>query len=379
MGAAVAGTPPDVPLAHREVALLLPSFGSGGAERVVLNLARGLAVTGRDVRLVVLDAAGPLRDLVPDTVEVVDLRQARARRAGPALVAHLRRRPAALVLGSQTHVNALLGIVRPLLPSTTRLVLREPTLHPPGASPAASDRLLGRLLGRADLVVASSPAMQAHLVATVRGRARTLHLPNPIDVAGIRAGAASTLSVLPPGASGIRLVTVGRLIEGKAHDQLLRALARTDADATLTVVGDGPLRAPLETLAGALDLAARVRFLGRIDDPAVLAAEVAAADLLVHPSQYEGMPNAVLEALALGTPVLATTDLTVLEALAAEVGPRALQMVPRSELADAIDRVQPRSDEFRPRPSLLPERFAVPAVVQTLLAALEDPRPRIGA
>jgi len=379
MGTAATDTPPAVPLAQREVALVLPSFGSGGAERVVLNLARGLAASGRSVRLVVLDATGPLRDLVPGAVEVVDLRQARARSAVPALVAHLRRRPAALVLGSQTHVNTLLSVVGPLLPKATRLVLREPTLHPPGATPAAADRLLGRLLGRADLVVASSLAMQSHLTATIRGRARILHLPNPVDVEGIRAGAAVTLPVAPPGDSGLRLVTVGRLTEGKAHDELLRALARTDTDATLTVIGDGPLRAPLETLSRELDLVSRVRFLGRVDDPALLAGEVAAADLLVHPSRFEGMPNAVLESLALGTPVLATTDLTVLEELAGEVGTAALRLVPRAELPAALSWTPTRPSGGSLRPSLLPERFDVPSVVQILLAALEDPRSRTGA
>jgi hypothetical protein len=52
-----------------DVSLVLPSFGSGGAERVVLNLARGLAATGAAVRLIVLDPTGPLRDQVPDGVE----------------------------------------------------------------------------------------------------------------------------------------------------------------------------------------------------------------------------------------------------------------------------------------------------------------------
>ena len=378
--AAASPAPPRSAPLHGEVALVLPSFDSGGAERVILNLSRGFAATGRTVRLVALSARGPLRALVAEDVEVLDLGVPRARSAGPALVAHLRRRPADLVLGSQTHVNALLGLIRPLLPRRTQLVLREPTFHPNGGEGGVAERLLGRLLGRADLVVASSFAMQEHLVASVRGRARTLLLPNPIDVTSIRSSVAlPSQPVAPAGELGTRLVAVGRLIESKALDELLRALVRTDPLVTLRVIGDGPQRGALEELVAELGITSRVQLLGRIDDPASLATEIAAADLFVHPSRYEGMPNAVLESLALGTPVLATTDLTVLEELAGEVGTAALRLVPRAELPAALAQARTRPGGGSLRPSLLPDRFDVPSVVQTLLAALEDPRSRIGA
>ena len=373
MGAA--GTAP-----RPSVALVLPSFGSGGAERVVLNLAAGFSARGSTVRLLVLDGRGPLRDRVPTGVAIVDLDRPRARRAGPALVAELRRRPVDLLVGSQTHVNVLLGLLRRLLPRSTRLVLREPNLQPGADARSARDRAIGRALGRADLVVASSPAMREHLVASVRGRARVHLLPNPVDVDGLRALAASS----PPGRSdpgSAHLVSVGRLVGLKAHDDLLRALASSGTDHTLTIVGDGPERARLERLAGELGLAGRVELTGRIDDPARLARAVASADLLVHPSRTEGLPNAVLEALALGTPVLATTDLTVLAALADEVGSDALRLVPRDALPDALAGVRTRTaDAMAPlRPSLLPARFRLPDVVAALLDAVEAGGSRRGA
>jgi glycosyltransferase involved in cell wall biosynthesis len=236
------------------------------------------------------------------------------------------------------------------------------------------------MLGRADLVVASSPAMRDHLSATVRGRARILLVPNPVDVAALRAAAAGT--DVPPVTSGpasARLVAVGRLIDIKAHDELLHALAESSASHTLTIVGDGPLRSHLEALAGRLGLSDRVELVGHIDDPGRLAARVAAADLLVHPSRFEGMPNAVLEALALGTPVLATTDLEVLADLANEVGPVALRLVDRERLATALATVRPAGPDPTPRLSLLPERFHVDAVVRSLLAALSSLEERSGA
>ena len=356
-----------------EAALVLPSFASGGAERVVLNLAVGLAGRGWTVRLLTLDGQGPMREQVPPAVEVVTLGHPRARRAGPAIVAELRRRPADMLVGSQTHLNVLLGLVRPLLPRTTRLVLREPSLQPDANARSRKDLAIGRVLGRADVVVASSSAMHEHLVASVRGRARTVLLPNPVDVDGLRALAASGTPERSRAGSA-HLVSVGRLIGLKAHDDLLRALARSGTGHTLTLVGDGPERVRLERLTAELGLAGRVEFTGRVDDPARLAALVAEGDVLVHPSRWEGLPNAVLEALALGTPVLATTDLAVLATLAEEVGPDALRLVPRDGLPDALRGVRVRTvtgSTDTLRPNLLPARFRLPYVVDALLDAAD--------
>ena len=362
----------NVPSVPSEAALILPSFGSGGAERVVLNLARGLVALGCAVRMVVLDGRGPLRAGVPDGVEIVELGRPRAREAAPALVRHLRRRPPDLVIASQTHLNVLLGAIRPLLSRTCRLVLREPNLRPESRPERITDRAIGRMLGRADLVIASSPAMSAHLAATVRGRGHVIELANPVDLAALRTAAARGTGRLPDAPTGtVRLAIVGRLNAQKAHDDLLRALARTPEGSTLTIVGDGPLRPSLERLRDDLGLHERVRFLGQLDDHERLAATVATSDLIVHPAHFDGMPNAVLESLALGTPVLATTDLRVLGAIAELVGPQALRLVPREDLADALRSATPAPGPF-PRPSLLPPGFRLETVVRDLLTALED-------
>jgi colanic acid/amylovoran biosynthesis glycosyltransferase len=88
-------------------------------------------------------------------------------------------------------------------------------------------------------------------------------------------------------------------------------VARRHAAATFTVAGDGPLRAELERRAEALGLGDRVRFAGFLSQP-VLRELVYASHVFVHPSQTaadgnrEGVPNAMLEAMASGMPVLAT-------------------------------------------------------------------------
>jgi glycosyltransferase involved in cell wall biosynthesis len=102
------------------------------------------------------------------------------------------------------------------------------------------------------------------------------------------------------------MVTVGRLTRQKGYPHLLAALTFMPAEQRpLTLfVGDGPDRAELEARATALGLARDVRFLGnRHDVPALLAA----ADLFVLSSLWEGLPLALLEAMAAGLPPIVTT------------------------------------------------------------------------
>lgn len=106
----------------------------------------------------------------------------------------------------------------------------------------------------------------------------------------------------------VRILSVGRLSHEKGHDVLLRAFARMavgGAPVRLMLVGDGPERRALESLAQELGIASSVEFTGVLLDEA-LAAEMRAADLFVLPSRSEGFGVALIEALATGLPVVAT-------------------------------------------------------------------------
>lgn len=99
-------------------------------------------------------------------------------------------------------------------------------------------------------------------------------------------------------------VTVGSLIPLKGHRFVIEALTRPGLEnVALALVGDGPERGSLEALATELGVNDRVYFVGRVDDAWRW---TAIADVLVHPSFFEGLPVAVMEAAALGTPVLGT-------------------------------------------------------------------------
>ena len=109
----------------------------------------------------------------------------------------------------------------------------------------------------------------------------------------------------PRGARRV-VTTVANLRAGKGQDVMLRAAARVIRqvpDATFRLVGDGPLRPVLERQAAELGIAQRVEFLGHRDDVVAL---LAASDIFGFPSLMEAFPNAVMEAMAVGLPVVAT-------------------------------------------------------------------------
>src|SRR5204863_8473889 len=97
-------------------------------------------------------------------------------------------------------------------------------------------------------------------------------------------------------------LAAGRLDAQKGYDVLLAAFAEAACErgnVELVILGNGPMRETLEARARELQIADRVTFMGRVDDPFPW---YRAAIALVHPARFEGMPNVVLEAMSEGLP-----------------------------------------------------------------------------
>lgn len=133
---------------------------------------------------------------------------------------------------------------------------------------------------------------------------RLLTIPNGVDLSlfQIHSQVVARASLGWP--SVPTLLSVGNLVENKGHHIAIEALAGLP-QFRLVIAGEGPQRGSLETLARQTKVASRVQFLGRVDQMQ-LARCYSAADMLVLPSSREGWPNVLLEAMACGTPVVAT-------------------------------------------------------------------------
>jgi len=166
------------------------------------------------------------------------------------------------------------------------------------------DRLIARYCFRnADLVCPVSEDLRRQLEA-VEPRGRYRVVPNVVDTALFKPAANRARGRAP-----LRLLNVAALAEKKRQADLLDALARLrgrGVEATLDIVGEGELSEPLRQQARRLGLGAAVRFLGA-QDRSEVAELMRRADMLVLPSRFENLPVVVLEAMASGLPVVATT------------------------------------------------------------------------
>lgn len=148
-----------------------------------------------------------------------------------------------------------------------------------------------------------------HLYPGTAGRC--VSIPNPTDFAAVDAAAATPITAISPaplrgdGSDAPVLLFIGRLKPQKRPDVLLDALARVrrKLDARLWLCGDGPLRGDVERRISELGLDGAVDLLGFQDNPFAL---MRRADLFVLTSDFEGLPNALIEAQGLGLPAVAT-------------------------------------------------------------------------
>jgi len=197
----------------------------------------------------------------------------------------------------------------------------------------------GRLIaGRVGRCIAVSHHIARRLRENLHWPAHKIEvIHNAVQTERFGHSADSAVRAALSGAGRPILLTVARLDSQKGHDVLLRAIAQVP-DAQLVLAGDGPERAALESQASALGLGDRVRFLGHRTDVSQL---LAASDVFVLPSLYEGSSLAVLEAMAAMRPVVSTaiggTDELILHGesglLVPPANPDALALALREVLA----------------------------------------------
>jgi glycosyltransferase involved in cell wall biosynthesis len=306
---------PDI--AEPSVAILLPTLRVGGAEKVLIELANGLARHEWPVQVLTMSAEGPLADNLSPRVEIVDLACATYRRAVVALARHYARARPQIVLTS-VYATGLAAIAakaisgyKPKVVIGAHNSLRSKVSRPDNLK----DRYLllplcQALFPWADAFVPVSQGLAQELQAILRlpdKKVRVIY--NPVVSPQLLAQAGEPLDHPWLGDSLVRdfktLVSVGRLVEQKGFDVLLKAFARVSdgRDCRLIIVGDGPLRPELQALAEELGMGLLVDFVGLQDNPYKF---VSRADLFVLSSRWEGLGNVLIEALACGCPVVAT-------------------------------------------------------------------------
>lgn len=304
-------TPTHPPVPAR-VALFLPTFEGGGAERAFINLARGFRDLGVRTDFVVANADGPYRDEVPEGVSLVDLQARRFVLSLPALVRYLRQTRPDRLYSALEEANVFALLARRLAGGPTLVFpsIRNTLSQEKGNEPLRSlviRRLARRLYPGADGIVAVSKGAAEDAAATLGLAAERISvISNPTVTPDLGALAAAPLDD-PWFGDGEPPVVLGcgRLVPQKDFSTLLAAFAilRARRSARLVILGEGPLRDDLGRQAEALGVAGDVSFPGFDANPFRY---MARAGVFALSSKHEGSPNVLVQALACGVPVVAT-------------------------------------------------------------------------
>jgi glycosyltransferase involved in cell wall biosynthesis len=310
------------------IAIFVSSLGVRGRERVLLEVARELVARESAVDFLTPLPSDSLRDALPAGVELVDLDRWWMRPPGihlrnkgriylspPALISYLRRaRPDVLLAGSIPPSLAALT-ARRLARGETRVVLRQSNVVHIGSSSRwrdvrrrPRDVWIPRLYRRADAIIAVSDGVADNISALTGLTRERIHVvPNrnvPDDLAR-RVAEPVDHPWFQPGGPPV-VLAVGRFVEKKDYPTLLRAIRRLrdERPVRLAILGrDGPERPAVEARIRELGLQDDVEILGFRDNPF---AYMARADAFALSSVSEGMPNALVEALACGCPAVST-------------------------------------------------------------------------
>jgi glycosyltransferase involved in cell wall biosynthesis len=291
------------------IAFFLPSVRGGGAQRVIVNLVQGIVQRGEPVDVVLAMADGVFMDHLPPQVRVVDLGARRLIGGLLPLIGYLRRERPRVLVSSMSHANMVALWAAKLAGRSTPVMV---TVHNTMSESTGSDaglehRLLRTFYPWARWIVAVSRGAADDLARTTGLRRSGIEvIYNPVITPAILAQSRGEpdhpwyASGEPPVVLG-----VGRLTRQKDFLTLVRAFAelRHGRRVRLIILGEGEDRPALERLAGELGVQDDVALPGfRENAPAYMARSA----LFALSSAWEGLPTVLIEALAVGTPVVST-------------------------------------------------------------------------
>lgn len=297
---------------NKKIAFYLSGLYEGGAENVMVILANEFANQGYDVDFVLSKAVGGFLKRLAPSVKIVDLMAPNKYLSVFGLVKYFKANGPVAML-STLHVNNMIAVIAKKIAraKNSKVVIRVATIVSEQKrifwKKWLEKTALSIVYPWADAIVAVSKIVSSDLVTFLNipgDRIFPIYNPSITNELLYKSKMELTHPWFQSGEVPV-VLGVGRLTIDKGYATLINAfaLALSEVDARLVILGDGDQRSPLEDLIKRLGIEERVEIVGFVDNPFNYMAN---SSVLVLASLWEGLPNVLVEALACGCPVIST-------------------------------------------------------------------------
>lgn len=297
------------------IAFILPSFDGGGAERVIVNLANGFTNSGLFVSIIVLNSHGSYINEANNKVKIINLNKKRTLYSYFSLLKFVRDSKPNVLFSTMPHINILALFIKIVYKKYTVVIRESNTTSEQSKSKTSVKwhiiKLLRRVLyNKADLIVCPSAGVAEDLLHHEKLFLKHIQLvviPNPCNYNSLLIRSTEPIKdeFMLRNNNTKFIIGIGALSKQKDFSTLIKAFSIIDKriDCKLIILGDGSERDNLESLVSSLGIQEKVYMPGFVDNPFNY---LISSDVFVLSSIYEGLPNALIQALLLDVPCIST-------------------------------------------------------------------------
>jgi glycosyltransferase involved in cell wall biosynthesis len=300
----------------KKIMFFIPYLVGGGAQRVVVNLLKGINKEKFKLLIVVVDKNGYFSKAIPKDVEVVELNSKRALTSIGCLRKTIKKYEPDVFLSNLDYANIVSTVACIFLKNKPKLILTEHLNYSRSIQNKNTfkklifSKLLKFSYKRADRIVTVSKGITNDLITYLNlesYRDKFITIYNPIVDDELLTKKNEEINDVWLNDEGLfNIIGVGRLSEQKDFKTLLKAfliIKKQFNFVRLLLLGEGELREELENTIKELGIKESVRLVGFVDNPYAFMRK---ADVFVLSSKYEGFGNVIVEAMACATPVVST-------------------------------------------------------------------------
>lgn len=291
---------------RKKILFIIPTLAYGGSENVFALIVNNIDQTLFEPILVVLNHDESQRPIDP-SIKVIKLSIVRVRYAALKILRIVKQEKPDIVCSTLSHLNQYLSFFKLFVSPSIKFIARESTVvsinNQIQSFPKLSNFIVSKMYKNFDVIICQSTDMFNDLMHVYKLDSSKLKIiNNPVDIDTIQIK--SKIDKVPSKLKPYRFISVAGLENPKGIDRALQALAivKESLDFEYLIIGNGSKKDGLIALSHELGLSNNVTFLGWQKNPFNW---MVSADLFILPSRFEGFPNVLNEAAALGLPAVA--------------------------------------------------------------------------